>query len=1321
MQPRRELRLTHLTPDGASDVVLSGRCDSVGQLALALRGCVEDLVIDGRLHPAHASLDSVEIGSGSVIGGPVRAAPRPQWRLAVVSGPAAGALLPLDSGRVEVGRDLLGGDPTVSGRHFVLDRDGEAFEIADIGSTNGTFVDGYPVGASGVELGHGAVITAGATRLRLESPSLQPPMSQRDRNHHRPPRRPLPPPPPPIELPPAPSVLSSTSRFSWTAVIAPLLLGLGMAQLFDWRMAAFALLSPLLGIGTWAEDRRRARHDRRAAALATSSALDHFRGSLAAAAAGERARRDALVPGAAACIDRVRSGAAEIWERRRGDLDFGLLRLGRGPVQWQPELSHPAAASPLDEALAEARSQTIVDCPTGVSVGQCEVVGICGDRSTALAVARSLVVQATTLHGPADLAIAVRSSAHPASEWDWVKWLPHHEPERTTDDGRLLLTIVDDPAGQRGPIPAPHRSAIVLAGTREDLPASCSQIVSINDPPVATLENGEHPQVTDIVMDGVSREAAEEAARALAPLVDPEAQPQQETHPTLLDVVAARTCERIRSRWAGGDQRHLRASIGFHRDAPMSVDLVGDGPHALVAGTTGSGKSELLRTWVASLASAYGPDRLTFFLVDYKGGSAFDACARLPHVVGSVTDLDDRLAERALVSLDAELSHRERRLRQAGATDINSWPGSGDDPMPRLVIVIDEFAALQRDLPDFMDALVQIAQRGRSLGVHLVLATQRPQGVVSDSIRANTNLRICLRVQDSAESHDVIGAPDAASLIRPGMAVARVGNDALRAFEVAHSSASDKDEIEARPFHLAGAVGPEHPRDAGATTQLELLVDAIVSAANGLAPPRRPWLPPLPTEVDLAALPAGVAAVVDDPANQRQLHWRWEAGALLLYGSVGAGMTTALRSLAVGLARSAPPDDVHIYALDFGAGGMNDLALLPHTGGVISGADTERVVRCITWLHDVVRERQRAGRCDGPRIVVLVDGWSAFASGFDSIDGLVVRDRLLRVATEGAAVGVDVAVSGESPIAIPTSLAMAVPAKVVFRLADRYDYAALGLPPREAVPNPGACVDATTGLTMQFGLGDPSAFADATRWPPADGAPVAIEAFSPEVKLADVIADLAADAASEAFGASGRMCLPLGLREDGRSACVELGPSEHLVVIGHRGTGRSTALATVAESLRAAAPELRVVAIGDARSPLAGSVAIDRWVDLADGNAAQAVIEDLLSADDDAVILIDDAERCAGAESLDRLVESRPAHLRVFAATRPDVLRSSYGHWLHRLRSNAVMLLLEPGGGPDAHALVGRPLPRRPFVPAVPGRGELICDGDSTLVQVALP
>jgi DNA segregation ATPase FtsK/SpoIIIE, S-DNA-T family len=286
-------------------------------------------------------------------------------------------------------------------------------------------------------------------------------------------------------------------------------------------------------------------------------------------------------------------------------------------------------------------------------------------------------------------------------------------------------------------------------------------------------------------LDVIGQDWFERTARALAPIRDTggdeeDALPQAARLTEVLELEPVGP-EQFLSRWAGA-ARSTRATLGVSFDGPFSIDLVVDGPHGLVAGTTGAGKSELLQTIVASLAVANRPDAMNFVLVDYKGGAAFKDAVRLPHTVGMVTDLDAHLVERALTSLGAELTRREHMLAAVGAKDIDDYfeAGSrrGAEPMPRLLIVIDEFASMVRELPDFVAGLVNIAQRGRSLGIHLILATQRPSGVVSGEIRANTNLRISLRVTDTADSGDIIGVPDAAqiSASTPGRAYVRLGH-----------------------------------------------------------------------------------------------------------------------------------------------------------------------------------------------------------------------------------------------------------------------------------------------------------------------------------------------------------------------------------------------------------------------------------------------------------------------------------------------------------------------------------------------------------------
>jgi S-DNA-T family DNA segregation ATPase FtsK/SpoIIIE len=615
-------------------------------------------------------------------------------------------------------------------------------------------------------------------------------------------------------------------------------------------------------------------------------------------------------------------------------------------VPWRPPLAEPGRPAPtpgVAEALAD--HAVLVRAPHDIDLRPGHTLGIVGDRPAVESLLRSLVIQAATLHGPADVRIAVLTEPDRAAAWSWAKWLPHTQAAGEAAGVRLLATddaerstvlaalvaMAPPPArgseghdaAQRGPArvvvadadgltegrPSPVRAllggaagpvaGIVVASDVHRLPARCTTVLELDaDGVLSTFEPATNQRVEHILVGGLTIEAAAEAARSLAGVEDPEVREVGASLPdrvSLLSLLGIEpTAADVLARWReAGEAPALRAPIGVTEDGPLVVDLVTDGPHGLLGGTTGSGKSELLRTLVAGLAASTDPDHLTFVLVDYKGGSAFDACARLPHTVGLVTDLDEHLGERALRCLEAELRHRESVLRTAGARDLPHYLTLGrSEPLPRLLVVIDEFATLATELPDFIDALVGVAQRGRSLGVHLVLATQRPAGVVKDNIRANTDLRIALRMQDGADSADVIDSRAAAAIGRrqAGRGYVRRGPGDTVPFQAAIvSTAGDAESstaVAARPFRFGPepVAAPAGPGRDDTTTDLDRLVDAIrhAAVAAGIAPPRRPWPDPLPAaitldEADPRPVPAtpgdaphAVLGLADDPARQRR-------------------------------------------------------------------------------------------------------------------------------------------------------------------------------------------------------------------------------------------------------------------------------------------------------------------------------------------------------------------------------------------------------------------------------------------------------------------
>ena len=553
------------------------------------------------------------------------------------------------------------------------------------------------------------------------------------------------------------------------------------------------------------------------------------------------------------------------------------------------------------------------------------------------------------------------------------------------------------------------------------------------------------PAVGEVRPEYVTPGWAERLARSIAPVRDISAEGDDAGLPEacrLLDVLGAEppAAEAIAARWqAAGPSTY--AVIGACYDGPFGIDLRRDGPHALIAGTTGAGKSELLQTLIASLALVNRPDEMTFVLVDYKGGSAFKDCVHLPHVTGMVTDLDAHLTQRALASLTAELTGREKILAAAGAKDIEEYTErAGHQPrlplLPRLVIVIDEFASLARDLPDFVAGLVGIAQRGRSLGLHLILATQRPSGVVSADIRANTNLRIALRMTDVAESADVIDAPDAAHIARatPGRGYVRLGHASLVPFQAGRIGGrrpgADPGTAPARAWVRLAAwpdLGRPEPRRPAARqaddelTDLKVLVDQIRRAA---AAPAHPG--PAQPLADAAAAHAAAAR----PARPRQA-----AGA-----GAGAGPVRPHRPARPPAAAARRDQPGHLRAPDGGRrargpGGPSCCAPspprsrsasaaptstctastaatarccrwtdLPHCGAVVTRTQDERAARLLARLAAELTRRQDLLAADGfagiteqraaapagqrlPHILVLLDRWEGFTTTLGEAGG----------------------------------------------------------------------------------------------------------------------------------------------------------------------------------------------------------------------------------------------------------------------------------------------------------------------------------------------
>lgn len=738
----------------------------------------------------------------------------------------------------------------------------------------------------------------------------------------------------------------------------------------------------------------------------------------------------------------IRGEIAGLWERRpqRHD-DMWQLTVGRGSehvgsdVWWH-------------------------DVPVAVDVGPGTRLGVGG--AGAMALVRALLAHLVTQVGPADVRLTVIAALDDRRLGD-IAVLPH---ARSSAGHEVVIVVDPSPTVSPGRFANTAAALVVVDGRDHDdsLDAWCSTVIRWDGVSTSTVVMMNGSVSAMVAPAGASAGWWHDMVRTLVALRDPEA--MTPPAPQALNTVASgvpwyalhpgwRDVDDTIRRWrttTGG----VVARIGRSVDGIVEVDLTRHGPHALIAGTTGAGKSELLRTLVAGWAWSMAPDRLQFVLIDYKGGAAFDACWGLPHVVGVVTDLDGDLVARVLTGLRAELTRRERLLRHAGVSDVERWDGrEGSDPtwqpLARLVIVVDEFAALVSELPDLMTSLVAVAQRGRSLGVHMVLATQRPAGVVRDDIRANTELRICLRVADRGDAMDVVGDDRPASFdrSRPGQALLRRGAVEPIEVQVANTSApwtADPTRLELVPAHRTPRK-PQTPPAHQENSTLRTVVDTLAAAASTDERWRSPtplWMAPLPAVLPAPEVPGEVVGLLDDPTHQRRVPLRCQThGHTVVIGGPRSGVTCTL-------------DRIAALHREYG----HQIIVLNAESD--PGDGPKVLERLITQLN----RREPT--------TVIMDGVGMWRRRWEHDHGatgwqlMAMWERLL---AEGPASGIVVVAGADRVASCGATLIAVATTRWMLRPLDPLDPLHLGVRwpyGADAVVPPGRLVDAATGLTGQM-------------------------------------------------------------------------------------------------------------------------------------------------------------------------------------------------------------------------------------------------------------
>ncbi|MCL1874345.1 MAG: type VII secretion protein EssC [Clostridiales bacterium] len=810
------------------------------------------------------------------------------------------------------------------------------------------------------------------------------------------------------------------------------------------------------------------------------------------------------------CLNRVRNTDSKLWEKTPAHSDFLCARVGMGNVPFAIKLQSNTARFNLEEdPLANEPEKIVLDfakvnnAPVCLDLFNSEICGIAGDNNRVMSLLNAVLLQIVTFHGYDDVNIVLLLKDENIQKLSWARFLPHlwdtdykirymacgsamaHQVLSTLNDviksrelnrgsaspvlSQMLphyVFVVDDLALlDKEPIAKylfnPHKdlgvSSLFLASNKAYLPMNCNIVISALSKAHELLNKADGSKSL-YNPDQVDENKLDFCGRQLAPLRIKSAfshfsLPKSITLNQMYNINKAEEID-LAARWQVNKTfKGMSVPIGARAGGELfNLDMheTGYGPHGLVAGTTGSGKSELLQSIIISLAMNFHPHDVVFVLIDYKGGGMADAFKGLPHLVGTITNLGGNQTTRALISIKSELQRRQRIFSDHDVNNIDKYQklyhnGGAATPIPHLIMIADEFAELKAEQPEFMKELVSTARVGRSLGVHLILATQKPGGIVDDQIWSNSKFKICLKVQDSGDSKDVIKRDDAAYIKEVGRAYIQVGNDEVfEMFQSAYAGAdynpepedghSVKQEQNVYKVALNGRFDKIYPSNEEKIakdelpSQLKAMVSQIINTAQRLlleALPG-PWPPPLEDSLFLddvldfrdgfdyqsgAWKNAGclgvrikpLLGIYDNPREQIQdkLAFNFtEDGNLFVYGMAGSGKTVFLQTLCLSLAHSYSPQEASVYILDFGGGGLRRLEALPHIGGVITVEEEYRLNQFMIFIFHQIEERKKAffsAKADGfasfkekssasmPAIFILLDNYTALAEVYDGI------------------------------------------------------------------------------------------------------------------------------------------------------------------------------------------------------------------------------------------------------------------------------------------------------------------------------------------------
>lgn len=1020
-------------------------------------------------------------------------------------------------------------------------------------------------------------------------------------------------------------------------------------------------------------------------------------------------------PSADKCIQGLKNLQRSLWERSPGDRDFLHVRLGMGyenlcvEVTYRADQGFTMENDQLESLAMQIVEETgIVDqVPARVSLQDYKRVGIIGSRKGVIEQVRNMLVCLTAAHSFEDVKLAGIFSEEDEPCFASLRWLPHvwdeegksrflsfgqeqahglcesflpllrerremaakgkNGQEETTVPHYVFIlgsmTVVQKEEIMQylaSGDSLPGVSVLFLFDDLYSLPHSCQFIIDVDNGPCGFQKDKVNNRFIYTPDTAVPMEEFDDYCRTMS-AIELEGFASAAELPDGISFLQGFQAGRVEElnaweRWTKNlPYKSIAAPVGsLGGDKVFSLDIHerAHGPHGLVAGTTGSGKSETLQSWILSMAVNYHPHDVVFVIIDYKGGGMANLLMDLPNVVGKITNIGSGIG-RSLISLQAEMKRRQRIFDEYKEYQVNHIDkyqrlykeGKAREPLPHLVIVADEFAELKKEEPEFMTGLISASRIGRSLGVHLVLATQKPSGVVDDQIQSNSNFRLCLRVQDAADSKEMIKRPDAARITQPGRGFIRVGEDVVfqefqsfwsgADYKEGASSPGDEDSRpEANPICLVAMDGArmrivDGPVIAkGEKDELSAVREYLqkVAAENGVRKLPGPWLEDLPRRISLEQLLEGEAVTFDGSSwPEGKLPWMkipigkydWperqnqgiqyldlpEQGHTAIYGAPGTGKTTMLKLILWSLCQCFPPSEAAVYILDCGGWSMKVLEHLPHVGGVALDFEEEKVKKMIPFLMDEIEARKKKFLEQGvssissyretdaepmPAIILAVDNITSLTELYPETEQL-----LITVSSQGASYGIFLIATAGSPGGIRFRIAANIKNAISFELTEKGDYVnAVGRLAGKSLPpvRGRGFVKGNPPLEFQAAL----PFSEETEAKQSARLKAAARAMADACKgksprripvMPDKISFQDLETAQLP-----RYCIPLGIQYDSlEPAVLELSEEYCFLIAGKEGSGRKEFLEAVADRLKERNKEDRLYWFGFGKEGEAGA------------------------------------------------------------------------------------------------------------------------------------